>query len=559
MVRTRSLLTVTGACAVLLVAATALAVDAPDCGPIELEFREFSLGANGAGHLQRFPENARLPLAVAKQCSNDAATCQTDLDCGGGATCDLSCSCDDECQVLPALDSLRCLGSLERCSTNADCPDTETCEALLGPPLPESYNGIPGCITHYLDSALTGTVDLGTGAATMSFATRWRAHLGVAVERPCPSCGTPEQAPVVGEIYTCFGGPNEGQACKVDAVSDEFGGVSFNCPPDPESNLSGPGIRMNFAELSTGTVSEQATLPCAPPLDDAHPSSGNAVCLDGFLSCSSNADCMRCTDDLSVCNQNSDCSTGVTCATSPDQPVSCGVYCHCGYCDDDPERSCFGDFDCDPGQECVAGSGTSPPSEAVPQASGNDCNNFMCGEQAAGTCCQGESCIRFGTSPFGECSLAPYRACKTNAHCAEFDAGECEYRPQPCFENRIETVGRAGSEPELAGISCAVPLTSGVVNAALGLPGPVTLRVLAHFDELSPPPDSCGKPITTGELPTVTDCLFILQTAVQLNTCTPQCLCDVDSSNSVTVADALRCLQVATQVPGAGLDCPCPD
>ena len=81
------------------------------------------------------------------------------------------------------------------------------------------------------------------------------------------------------------------------------------------------------------------------------------------------------------------------------------------------------------------------------------------------------------------------------------------------------------------------------------------LRVRGHFGEADTP---CGQPITTGDLPKVTDCLFILQAAVSLVTCAPQCVCDVNSSNSVTVADALRCLQVSTQVPGADLDCPCP-
>jgi hypothetical protein len=299
-------------------------------------------------------------------------------------------------------------------------------------------------------------------------------------------------------------------------------------------------------------------IPCAPPLDDAHPSSGNAACLDNFEPCSTNADCLRCTDDLTTCDDNADCASGAACAAAPDQPVSCGVYCHCGYCDDDPEQPCFSDLDCAGGQACVAGTAASAADGAVPQRNGNDCDNFVCGEQSPGTCCEGESCINSSTPPFGECSLEPYRGCLANADC-DVDGGECEFRPRPCFNNRIEIDGRSGAEPELVGVLCAVPTASSFVNDALGLPGPATLRVNVHFDDLAPPRDRCGQPITTGNLPTVTDCLFILQAAVQLTTCAPQCVCDVDSNAAVTVADALRCLQVATQVPGAGFDCPCND
>ena len=36
---------------------------------------------------------------------------------------------------------------------------------------------------------------------------------------------------------------------------------------------------------------------------------------------------------------------GSVCLAAPDQPVSCGFYCHCGFCDDDPNFPCFGDED----------------------------------------------------------------------------------------------------------------------------------------------------------------------------------------------------------------------
>lgn len=68
----------------------------------------------------------------------------------------------------------------------------------------------------------------------------------------------------------------------------------------------------------------------------------------------------------------------------------------------------------------------------------------------------------------------------------------------------------------------------------------------------------CSQPVTDGPSPTATDCLFVLRASVVLETCTPECICDVDGSTSVSATDALACLRVATGVSGATLECPCP-
>ena len=66
----------------------------------------------------------------------------------------------------------------------------------------------------------------------------------------------------------------------------------------------------------------------------------------------------------------------------------------------------------------------------------------------------------------------------------------------------------------------------------------------------------CSQPVTSGSEPVVTDCLFILQSAVGLLQCEPACVCDVDGSTAVSVLDAQLCLASAT-----GQDvtkrCPC--
>ena len=67
----------------------------------------------------------------------------------------------------------------------------------------------------------------------------------------------------------------------------------------------------------------------------------------------------------------------------------------------------------------------------------------------------------------------------------------------------------------------------------------------------------CGQPRSTGSLPTATDALFALRTAVGLESCALR-ICDVDGSCTVSAADALRLLKVSVGTALA-LDCagPC--
>jgi hypothetical protein len=62
--------------------------------------------------------------------------------------------------------------------------------------------------------------------------------------------------------------------------------------------------------------------------------------------------------------------------------------------------------------------------------------------------------------------------------------------------------------------------------------------------------------VTTGSEPAVTDCLFILQSAVGLTQCEPECICDIDGSATVSVIDAQMCLALVTG-QGVTIMCPC--
>jgi len=66
----------------------------------------------------------------------------------------------------------------------------------------------------------------------------------------------------------------------------------------------------------------------------------------------------------------------------------------------------------------------------------------------------------------------------------------------------------------------------------------------------------CCQPLTTGLSPVATDCLFILQVAVGLRTCSPDCICAPRGILPTAATDALVCLRSVVG-GGATLSCPC--
>jgi len=469
-------------------------------------------GWNGLGHDAEVVAGAQILIDNLKTCSNNDAECRTDLDCSGGATCDLNCACDVEgsiCNLTGPSGVSRCTRSLIECDDDGDCTAAETCQKFFGPPLPLSAGGVPTCVTTYFQENLTGTADPSTGEGTGSSFLRSVVHLGIVDSKPCPVCGAPDDNPQLGDVFTCDGpgSPNHGDPCTVRAISEEFGGVAFECPPAPANNVSGVGLAIIFKEVTTGTVEEQALLPCAPPLNAQHPDTGGGICLDDFSACDTNADCLRCTNDLSACSNDGDCSGGASCAAAPDQPIPCGIYCHCGYCDDDVDQPCFSDGDCEAPATCEPGTGSDPGGTGpLQQLQSNGCNNFLCGEQDENECCStGDGCINantFGeTSLTGECSLATFRLCTQDSECQVTGSGVCNLSRRSCFPEKLEATGTpdplhtacmndpdtlctsnadcgAGdmcvdiSQPTSVGLFCVPPTASDSINAAGGIPGP---------------------------------------------------------------------------------------
>jgi hypothetical protein len=467
---------------------------------------DLDAGWNGAGHNASITEGASIFIEVVRRCGGDGDVCRLDSDCTG-STCDLTCDCDSAtnttCEVAGPVGNGHCLVAMQKnCTTNADCSspgDGAQCVKFFGPPLPLSAEGTPTCITTYFQEDIAGTADTATGVGEASAFLRSRVHLGITLEKPCPRCGSLAQDPVVGDTFTCDGGPRNGQSCTVGAVSPDFGGTSTDCPPDSTSNVSGVGLAVKFNSVSTGTRAIDALLPCGGSLAALHPSNGGAVCLDTFASCSSNADCQRCTGDpTTACTSNADCTGNGTCAEAPDQPVSCGVYCHCGFCDGDPDAPCFSDAECGAGETCRQGTG------ATQQLQGNKCTDLTCGLGGFEQCCSTDdpSCAN-PTALVGECTDQPFRGCNNNTDCTNAGAtGPCNLFNRPCFENQISRTGEPSplgsycvddpnettcttnadcavgncvpdaSEPTTVALFCVPPTASASINAAGGIPGP---------------------------------------------------------------------------------------
>jgi hypothetical protein len=407
-----------------------------------LEGSNVDLGWTGIHHDQALPSGWSLDLEIVHRCGGSGAVCEDDDECGGSgcvATCD--CAGDRTCELRLAGTGRHCLTTMKDCNTNSDCPIGVACTDFFAPPISQSAGGAPFCWQAHIVSPFVAMADLATGELTISTNVRVRAALGIQLDQPCPRCGSPDEAPTPGHTFQCEGGQFPQQECTVDAVHPLFGGTSYDCPPNLSLNVTGLGQFVHL-DVTTGTQSRTAQLPCANLNFRANPLNAPATpgkCLDDASSCTSNADCRRCTGDHSIaCDDDADCGEGGSCAEAPDQPISCGYWCHCGFCDGQPDLPCMDDSQCSEGQQCRVGSGTgSAPN--VPQQRPNDCSmdGFVCGGVARERC---------ETTELGHCQDTPYRSCTRNSDtCQPGNDGECVLSERRCFEPRIVRTGAASA------------------------------------------------------------------------------------------------------------------
>jgi hypothetical protein len=146
-------------------------------------------------------------------------------------------------------------------STNPVCTGTGETNAggktgtingdTFGAPLPLLSGGVPVCvINEYREDITLDHLDLATGDLSMKVRLLSKVHQGSNVEpAPCPTCRV-SGAPAIGVTGRCERGPNNGQPCKIDGLT-QFGPTSKDCPPPGANNVGNLVIDLN---LTTGQV-----------------------------------------------------------------------------------------------------------------------------------------------------------------------------------------------------------------------------------------------------------------------------------------------------------------
>lgn len=95
-------------------------------------------------------------------------------------------------------------------------------------------------------------------------------------------------------------------------------------------------------------------------------------------------------------------------------------------------------------------------------------------------------------------------------------------------------------------------------SVAALLIGFVLGAVLAVHTPAQAAQGDCGQPVTAGDTPASTDCLYLLQAAIGSRTCVSDCICDVDATGEIAATDSLQCLVVAVGGSAELLTCDCP-
>ncbi len=150
-------------------------------------------------------------------------------------------------------------------ATGAGALNTDT----FGPPLPLIAQGVPVCVINaYQPGDLTAKINVQTGEIpdTNPLAVNLfsKVHL-TSASQVCPRCKG-SGAPAFGGQGTCDGGPNQGQACKIDSILNVVGAqgpptyaLSKGCPPSPSQLAGTLNIKLR---LTTGTQTKTGPKPC---------------------------------------------------------------------------------------------------------------------------------------------------------------------------------------------------------------------------------------------------------------------------------------------------------
>jgi hypothetical protein len=443
--------------------------------------------------------------ACTRRCSNDLSPCENPGDCTNGATCDdqAECSNGDPCTV-----ESDCVGT---------CTSSSQCRCFEGPPIPLIAGNVSICVLPRLTADITGTVDVDSGAASITEPLQLLVHLGTDDAAPCPVCGgscsndagqgcvfdsdcesggTCEHDDVARDGVrqgTCIGGDNDGDACDVEAFNSIFpassgdqtgGGTSLDCMPLSSTIGTGPAQTLSVTLATDGDTLAQA-LPC-----DGDESGLLCACLvcdtNPAVACASNADCAGQAGSCSL-------SAEITCETNTDcTGVDGGDCLESDRCENAPAVECTNDNDCDVVSvgSCTPAECTSDGDAGFPQP--NDCTDGLCSDAGDGTllCTAGPDDLFCDDVLQGDGTGAI--ACTDNNDCvANSEGGTCSIAERRrCFDSTIVAEGDADSRhPVLGSAFCLGATPVEQINDAFGLPGPVRLvrqSTLQSFCETAP-------------------------------------------------------------------------
>ncbi|HEY2386101.1 MAG TPA: hypothetical protein VGK30_04005 [Candidatus Binatia bacterium] len=465
---------------------------------------DLDTGWTGQSHDGHAPSNNRLTLAISA-CSNpDASTCGVcntsgPLPNAGGASLNTHrCVLDTRfaCTSDPDCTGLHCSGGTNSgaaCTVNSQCPIGScaagpggTCSFFFGGPLPLSAGGVSVCVSNQMTTPITGTVDVEGGTTESNINLLSRVFIGPTLDHPCPNC-----IEELGHPGVCDSGPHGGENCIVMGHSDEFGDVSFDCPPLGGANVGNLPIPLDY---TTGV--QTRTLSAANPNCRAPGTTSDRcfcdTCNNAAASpCATNADCVlvgaticggrRCVGGTNV---------GAACVAASECPgggcVIPGTQTAPNQCDDlicSPTSTCVGGcnafLNCTGAFGCVGGA-----NDGALCTVASECPGGSCDEQ-----CPGGSCVtgNEGVCAAGPlekfCNLQRFRGCGTDADCPA-PGDTCAFEKfRDCFLDN----GAIGGSVTVSGVPypscggvgtgtvgalfCVPPTSSSSINNVSGLPG----------------------------------------------------------------------------------------
>jgi hypothetical protein len=463
---------------------------------------ELDTGWNGQAHDAHATTNNRLTLSVSG-CSNpDSSTCGVCTTSGplenpGGASLNNHRCTDDPrfvCTVDGDCSGLRCSGGTNAgasCTVDSECPGGTcatgpggTCSFYFGSPLPLSAGGVAVCVTNQITAPISGTVDIEAGTTANTIELLSRVHTAPDQAKPCPNC-------IAG---TCDAGPHTGASCTVSGHSNLFGDVSFDCPPDPGSNVGNLPITLAYA---TGT--QTRTLSAASPPCSAAGFGGFKCLCDTCNNlaqepCASDADCPPSGGNPGICGGKR-CIGGTNAGAPCSSPTECpgtfacnvpGIKTQPNNCDDStcsPVMTCVGGcnafLNCSGAFKCAGGG-----NDGALCTVDSECPGGSCDEQCPGGACVAGNEGTCAAGPFEQfCAIQTFRGCFTNADCP-LTGDTCTLgKFRDCYLDN----GTIGGSVSVTGVSnpscgnsatgsigalfCVPPTASGSVNSASGIPG----------------------------------------------------------------------------------------